>query len=398
MKRLPALAAALITALAPAAPRAAPADPAVAAEVAALNDAAKRAVARGDYAAALTAYRTAAQRMRGDPAAAGERATALYLAGVCLERMNRIADALSTHREALALGPPPALADRVRDHVQALEAIVAEAATTGASPAELALARINETAKDAVARKDYETALSAYRDAAARLGAFPDRRAELALAWFLAGRCLEALDREPEAAETYRRARALGPPELQARVDERLARLAPPKPRPVDPPAPIPIAPADTIPITLDCTPAGLRVTVPGHTEATPCAALTALPPGTWRLEARSDNRAVTRTIDVRPPGPHRYSLVLPPPLAPAPPPAEYRLAWGLTLGALVGLGAGATLHALDADAPADTLGTGLLVAGGLLGAAALYAFANPPPATPPAPAGGVLGAITAPP
>ncbi|MEZ4431052.1 MAG: hypothetical protein R3F65_01475 [bacterium] len=141
---------------------------------------------------------------------------------------------------------------------------------------------------------------------------------------------------------------------------------------------------------------------MPGAAGATPCAALTALPPGTWRLEARRDNRAVTRTVDVRPPGPRRYSLVLPPPLAPAPPPAEYRLAWGLTLGALVGLGAGATLHALAADdtlePPADTLGTGLLVAGGLLGAAAIWAFADPPPAAPPTPPGGVVGWITAPP
>ena len=208
---------------------AAPDDPAIAAEVARLNEAAKTAVARGDYASALTAYRSAAQRMRRDPGTTADRATALHLAALCLERLNRIDDALPLHREALALGPPPALVDRVRARITALEATLAHAAATGTSPAEAALAQLNETGKEAVARQDYETALSAYRDAAQRLRSFPDRRADLALAEFLAGRCLEALGRHDEAITTYRRAKTFGPPQLQARVDERLAQLDPPR-------------------------------------------------------------------------------------------------------------------------------------------------------------------------
>lgn len=387
---------------------AAPTDPAVAHEVGLLNDAGKRAVERGDYAAALTAYRTAARRMRGDPAATADRSVALFLAARCLERLGRIDEALAAHREALALGPPGGLGAQIEARVDALEALIAEAEAAGAAPADLALARLNAEGKAAVAAGEYDAALGAYRAAAAQLDAQPERVAERALTRFLIGRCLEALGRDAEAAESYRAARGLDPPAaLVARIDERLGRLDAPKNAPQSSRARRP-ADASELSVTtrasdrrrvsLDCRPIELMVSVPGALTPRPCAEVSALPIGRWRLEGRLDDRAVHRTIDVVDlTDPQRFSLVLPPGLTAQPPPVDRRPAWAWTTTALVGVGAGATLLALEADgalgAPADTLGVAALVAGGLAGAIAIWQWADPPPLdAPPTPSAGVVG------
>lgn len=401
-----ALALAALTGLA----QAAPSDPAVAHEVGLLNEAGKRAVERGDYAAALTAYRTAARRMRGDPAATADRSVALFLAARCLERLGRVEEALAAHREARALGPPGGLAGQIDERIEALEALVAEAEATNTSPADLALARLNAGGKAAVAAGDYEAALRAYRAAATQLATQPERVAERALTGFLIGRCLEALGRDAEAVEQYRAARALEPPAaLVTRIDERLGRLDAPKnapqgapgraPRPAEAEGlPVAAPSPDRRPVALDCRPMELLVTVPGALTSRPCAEVVALPPGRWRLEGRLDDRAVHRTIDVVDLAePQRFSLLLPPGLTAQPPPVDHRPAWAWTTAALVGAGAGATLLALEADgelgAPADTLGVAALVAGGLAGAIAVWQWADPPPLDAPStPSAGVVG------
>ncbi len=385
---------------------AAPSDPAVAHEVGLLNEAGKRAVERGDYAAALTAYRTAARRMRGDPAATADRSVALFLAARCLERLGRIEEALTAHREALALGPPGGLAGQLGERIDALEALVAEAEATNTSPADLALARLNAEGKAAVAAGDYEAALRAYRAAATQLDTQPERVAERALTGFLIGRCLEALGRDAEAVERYRAARALEPPAaLVTRIDERLGRLDAPKNAPARAQRPtnaagLPVAAPspDRRPVAIDCRPMELLVTVPGALTSRPCAEVVALPPGRWRLEGRLDDRAVHRTIDVVDLAePQRFSLLLPPGLTAQSAPVDHRPAWAWTTAALVGVGAGATLLALEADgelgAPADTLGVAALVAGGLAGAIAIWQWADPPPLDAPStPSAGVVG------
>lgn len=367
----PALAAALLTALAAPAP-AAVADPDTAAEVRALNEAAQKAVARGDYGAALTAYRQAIAALRDAPDAAAERSTAMFLAAVCLEKLDRPDEALAAHREALDAGLPDPLAGKARARIERLEAAAAVDPVA-------ALARLNARAKAAVKAEDWATALSAYREAIGHLEALPERAVERATTWFLVGVCLDELGRRSEALDAYATARALGPPPaIAAQIDARLG----------------PAAPADGVPVTLACTPADLEISVPDRLDRAPCAALTALPPGTWTLRARApDGREGHRTVQVEADaGAHHFSLFLPPPLTAPPPAPDRRAAWVLTLGAAVSAGAGGALMALesggDLGESARPVGIGLLGLGGALGIGAIIAFAAPGdprlPATPP--------------
>ncbi len=395
--------------------------PQTAAEVRSLNEAAQKAIKAGDYGAALTAYRQAIAALRGEPDAVAERTTAMFLAAVCLEKLDRPAEALVAHREALDAGLADPLAGKARGRIEALEAVVvtpdppapaadpttdepADPAAVSPTPEpqpspaadplpldpEAALARINARAKAAVKAKRWDAALAAYREAVERLAAMPEREGELAMAWFLVGVCLDQLGRRDEADPAYAQARALGPPPaILARIAERIG----PPPTADAPPG---------VPVRLACTPADLAITVGDLLDGAACDALRTLPPGRWRIDARGvDGRAGARTVQITPGvGDHRISLVVPPRLDVPPPEPDRRAAWVLTVGAAVALGTGGALFALDdpddLGPEARPVGIGLLALGGALSVTALFAFATADaPRTAPLPPGWGPAALT---
>ncbi len=404
--------------------------PQTAAEVRSLNDAARRAISQKDYGAALTAYRQAIAALRDEPDAVAERATAMFLAAVCLEKLDRPAEALLAHREALEAGLSEPLAGKARARLEALQSqvVVTTAQPTPAEPTgaedpppaapaarleappepaapepaapepaapetaapetaarsenpEDALAAINHRAKAAVREKRWDDALAAYREAAGMLEAMPDRSRELAMTWFLVGVCLDQLERRDEANSIYARARALGPP--QAILDRIAERIGPPP------------AEAPGVPVQLACTPGDLAITVGDLLDGAPCDALRGLPPGTWTIQGRgSDGRTGDRTVRIDPgAGDYRISLVIPPRLDVPPPEIDRRAAWVLTVGALASLAAGGLLVSMDdpddLGPEARPVGLGMLGLGGVLSVSAAIAFATADsPRHPPLPAG----------
>lgn len=100
-----------------------------AADVDALKAEATAAMRVDDCATAATKYDALAAALASDDSRRDERLTARFLAGVCYERLDRLADAAAAYREVVYGDPPPALLERARPRLDEIEPLLPVAVT-----------------------------------------------------------------------------------------------------------------------------------------------------------------------------------------------------------------------------------------------------------------------------
>lgn len=82
-----------------------------------------------DCATAAQKYDALATTLAADDSRRAERLTARFLAGVCYERLDRLADAADAYREVIYGDPPPALLERAQPRLAEIEPLVPVAVT-----------------------------------------------------------------------------------------------------------------------------------------------------------------------------------------------------------------------------------------------------------------------------